>query len=286
MLWKYWWILMSELRPACTRTRTFLWMSIAIAGMMTRGDLLGVTSTVRALGLMPSCYDRILDLFHSKSLDLDKLTRIWCALVFRRHGNILRVGGKPILVADGIKVAKDGRKMPGVKKLHQQSGSNAKPEYIFGHSCQAVAVLTNALSSVIALPLTCRIHEGVVFSNRDKRTLLDKLILLIDDLGITEDFYLVADAYYATGKIVRGLLANGNHLITRVKSNSTAFFPATLQPGAKATKGRPKKYGMKMKIRDLLKNKNQIQKAETRRHPCSLCGCESPYSWQYLADEY
>jgi hypothetical protein len=72
---------------------------------------------------------------------------------------------------DGIKVAKAGRKMPGVKKLHPQSESNTKPEFIFGHSCQAVAVLTQALSSVFALPLACRIHEGSVFSNRDhKRT--------------------------------------------------------------------------------------------------------------------
>ena len=30
--------------------------------------------------------------------------------------------------------------MPGVKKLHQESDGNTKPEYIFGHSCQAVAV--------------------------------------------------------------------------------------------------------------------------------------------------
>jgi hypothetical protein len=33
--------------------------------------------------------------------------------------------------------------MPAVKKLHQQSESNTKPAYIFGHSCQAVAVLTS-----------------------------------------------------------------------------------------------------------------------------------------------
>jgi hypothetical protein len=55
--------------------------------------------------------------------------------------------------------------------------------------------------------LACRIHEGLVFSNRDHRTLLDKMILLIDSLGLKEPFYFVADAYYATGKIVRGLLA-------------------------------------------------------------------------------
>src|ERR1700735_422759 len=147
MLWIQWWNLTCELRSACARTRTFLWMSLCLAA---------------------PCYDRLLDFFHSSALDLYALTRAWCALVFRLDPGILRVNRRPVLVGDGIKVAKAGRKMPGVKKLHQQSESNHKAEYIFGHSCQAVAVLTQALSSVFALPLACRIHEGTVFSNRDQ----------------------------------------------------------------------------------------------------------------------
>ena len=259
MLWKHWWELVCELRAACGRTRTFLWMAVCLAGMTTRKDLLGVTSTVRALGLMPACYDRLLDFFHSSALNLGKLTRLWCDLVFRVHPGILRVNGRPVLVGDGIKVAKAGRKMPAVKKLHQQSDSNTKPEYIFGHSCQAVAVLTRALSSVFAIPLACRIHEGVVFSNRDKRTLLDKMILLVNALGIPEPFYFVADAYYASGNIVRGLLDEGNHLVTRVKRNSVAYYPATT-PGTRR-RGRPRKYGKKIKVASLLRDTPQLQEA-------------------------
>ena len=262
MLWIQWWNLTCQLRSACARTRTFLWMSLCLAGMTVRRDLLGVTSIVRALGLEPACYDRLLDFFHSAALDLNKLTRAWCALVFRLDPGILRVNGRPVLVGDGIKVAKAGRKMPGVKKLHQQSESNNKAEYIFGHSCQAVAVLTQALSSVFALPLACRIHEGTVFSNRDQRTLLDKMILLLDSLGLQQPFYFVADAYYASGKIVRGLLAHENHLVTRVKSNSVAFFPATPPPPNRPRpKGRPAKYGNKIKLATLLKDAGRLQEA-------------------------
>jgi len=262
MLWNHWWSLVRELRPACSRARTFLWMAVCLAGMATRKDLLGVTSIVRALGLKPTCYDRLLDFFHSPALNLERLTIAWCALVFRNSPGILRVNGRAVLVGDGIKVAKSGRKMPGVKKLHQESESNTKPEYIFGHSCQAVAVLTRALSTVFALPLAARIHEGVVFSNRDKRTLLDKMILLIDSLDLNEPFYFVADAYYATGKIVRGLLAQRNHLVTRVKSNSVAFFPAT-PPDAQRPrpKGRPAKYGLKIKVAALLEEAHLLQEA-------------------------
>ena len=262
MLWNHWWTLVCQLRSACARNRTFLWMALCLAGMTTRKELLGVTSTVRALGLEPACYDRLLDFFHSPALDLSKLTRIWCALVFRLNPGILRVNGRAVLVGDGLKVAKAGRKMPGVKKLHQQSESSTKPEFIFGHSCQAVAVLTQALASVFALPLACRIHEGTVFSNRDKRTLLDKMILLLDSLGLSVPFYFVADAYYANGKTVRGLLAKGNHLVTRVKSNSVAYFLAPPQPTNRPRlRGRPTKYGNKILIATLLRQTDQLQKA-------------------------
>jgi len=262
MLWNHWWNLVCQLRSACARTRTFLWMSLCLAGITVRKDLLGVTSIVRARGLEPACYDPLLDFFHSPALDLDKLTCAWCALLFRLDPGILRVNRRPVLVGHGIKVAKAGRKMPGVKKLHQQSESNNKAEYIFGHSCQAVAVLSQALSSVFALPLACRIHEGTVFSNRDHPTLLDKMILLLDSLGLKQSFYFVADAYYASGKVVRGLLTRGNHLVTRVKSNSVAFFPATPPPKNRPRpKGRPAKYGKKIRVAALLKDAGQLQEA-------------------------
>lgn len=262
MLWKRWWELVHELRPACARTQTFMWMAAALAGMTTRTDLMGVTSIVRALGLLAACYDRLLDFFHSPALNLDRLTHLWRELVFRVHPRILRVGGKPVLVGDGIKVPKAGRKMPAVKKLHQQSDDSTKPQYIFGHSCQAVAVLTQALSSVFALPLACRIHEGVLFSNRDKRTLLDKMIMLVNAVGMTEPFYFVADAYYACGKIVRGLLANQNHLVTRVRKNSVAYASAKPPAADKPRRrGRPKKYGKKTKVVSLLNDPDKLQEA-------------------------
>jgi len=261
MLWRKWWKLVLQLRGACARTRTFLWMVVCLMGMTVRTDLMGVTSIVRALGLVPSCYDRILDFFHSPALRLDTLTRLWRGLVFKQPG-LVRLGGRPVLVGDGIKVAKSGKKMPAVKKLHQQSESNTKPEYIFGHSCQAVAVLIRAAQSVFAVPLTCRIHEGVVFSNREKRTLLDKMILLVDALDTGEPFTFVADAYYASGKIVRGLLERGNHLVTRVKTNAVAFgSPPMPNERSPRKRGRPKLYGEKIRLASLLQDEGDFRNA-------------------------
>ena len=56
-----------------------------------------------------------------------------------------------------------------------------------------------------AVPLTSRIHEGLVFSNRDFRTLLDKLAVLLFSIAniLARSVLLVADAYYASGKFIR-----------------------------------------------------------------------------------
>src|SRR3972149_4210033 len=108
MLWNDWWKLVSELRSACARIRPFLWMALFLAGMTVRKDLMGVTSIVRALGLKPACYDRLLDFFHSPALNLDKLTRAGCGVVVPLHQRVRLVIVKPVLGGDGIKVAKAG----------------------------------------------------------------------------------------------------------------------------------------------------------------------------------
>lgn len=249
-LWIVWWNLVRDLQPAFARTRTFLWFALALAAMCTRGDLRGVTSLVRSLGLKQVCYDRLLDFFHSSGVRLDRLTRCWTALVLRvLCASLFQVNGRIVLLADGIKAPKTGRKMPAVKKLHQESQNNTKPEFIFGHSCQAIAVVVRAASSFCAVPLACRIHEGVVFTNRDHRTLLDKLILLLTELGITLPYYLVADAYYASAKVIQPLLQSGQHLIAAVRSTAVAYEPA--EPALTPRRGRRRIYGHKHRLRAL-----------------------------------
>lgn len=241
------------MRPAFSRSSTFLWFAASLAAVCVRPDLRGVTSFVRSLGLHRRCYERFLDFFHSTAVKLPLLRATWTDTVLTLLKPFLfTVNGRIVLLADGIKAPKTGRKMPGVKKLHQESQNNSKPEYIFGHSCQAIAVVAHAASSFLAVPLATVIHEGVVFSNRDKRTLLDKLILLLVSLAITVPHYLVADRYYTSAKVIIPLLKCGQHLITAVRSNAVAYMPAP--PVTSRGRGRPKKYGDKIKIKELFKD--------------------------------
>src|ERR1700681_4366014 len=258
-LWGIWWNAILLLRPAFSRLRTFMWFVTAVAGLTVRVELLGVTSIVRALNLRPRLYTKLLDHFHSSGVKLDRLSALWAQAVLQLFPGLVSVNGRLVLVGDGIKAPKRGKKMPAVKLLHQQSESNTKPEYIMGHSMQAVGLLVHAAKSVFSVPLAAvRIHEGLVWSNRDKRTLLDKMLGLLDILAIKVPFYFVADAYYAAGKMLNGLLKQGNHLVTRVKSNAVAYAPAPRKKGRK-TRGRPKTYGKKIKLKSLLANVESMQ---------------------------
>ena len=255
-LWLHWYQAISLLRAAFSRNLTFLWFATITAAFTVRGDLLGVTSLVRALKLQPKCYDRLLSNFHSKAINLDTLCSLWAQAVLRLFACPVRINNRLVLVGDGIKSAKRGKKMPGVKLLHQESDSN-KAEFIMGHSLQSVCILMNAASSVFAVPLASRIHEGFIWSNRDRRTLLDKMIHLIRATQIKEHFYFVADAFFACGKIADGLIEQGNHLVSRVKSDAVAFEECP-QPD-KRKRGRPKKYGTKVALKSLLRDKDSMQ---------------------------
>jgi hypothetical protein len=258
-LWIAWSNAIRLLRPAFSRQRSFLWFATAVAGLTVRTELLGVTSIVRALKLKPRFYNQLRENFHSGAVKLDRLCALWTQAVLRLFPQPLRVKGRWVLVGDGIKIPKCGKKMPGVKLLHQQSDSNTKPEFIMGHSLQAVSLLVQAAHSTFAVPLAARIHEGLVWSNRDRRTLLDKMIALLAIVGINDPFYFVADAYYCARKIINGLLAQNNHLVSRVKSNAVAYVPHA-QCGPRK-RGRPRLYGTKLRLKSLFNDPKTMPSA-------------------------
>ena len=139
-LWIPWWNAIWRLRPAFSRLRSFLWFVTAVAGFTVRTELLGVTSLVRALKLEARFYNKLLDHFHSSAVQLDRLAALWTHTVLRLFPQPLRVNGRCVVVGDGIKVPKCGRKMPGVKFLHQQSESNTRSSAVIDCSPSGASI--------------------------------------------------------------------------------------------------------------------------------------------------
>lgn len=260
MLWFAWWSVVKELRGACSRESTFLWLALSLLGFSCRPDNVGITSFVRVLQFTPQAYHRFLHFFHSDGVSLERLSSLWVALCLRLF-QPFEADGRLVFIADGIKAPKEGKKMPGVKSLHQQSGSNSKPEHIMGHSLQAISLLVRGTTGyVTAIPLVSRIHEGLVFSNRDRRTLLDKLVqLFMPIVAVTQRAaILVADSYYACAKVIVPLLAKGCHLVSRAKKNAVAYYPFIPTDTECKRRGRPRRYGEKVRLIDLADTQDHL----------------------------
>jgi DDE superfamily endonuclease len=235
-------------------------MILILIGLSCRPEQASVTSLDRLFGFGNRGYRRFLHLFHSRALDLEALTACWMRLCLRLFQPVA-VGERLVCLADGVKVPKEGRKMPAVKLLHQQSASNPKPEYITGHSFQAVSLLVESrLAMSPPCPWGSRIHEGLDWSNRHERTLLDKLALLLFSLAgiLDRKLLLVADAYYASGKMIARLLSQGHHLVTHAKSNAVVYWPA---PVPARRRGCPRLYGEKVKLKDLAREEDEFLSA-------------------------
>jgi hypothetical protein len=227
-------------------------MVMVLAALSTRVDLAGVTSFVRTLQFDAAGYRRLLHLFHTPALDLGRLTDAWARLALKLFRPV-QVGGYLVCLADGVKAPKEGRKMPAVRSLHQSADSNSKPPFIMGHSFQAISLLVSGPAGPVgAVPLAARIHEGIVWSNRDARTLLDRMVSLF--LGVAKPWdrkvIVVADAYDASGKVIRPLLEAGHHLVTRARINTVAYLP--IEADDRRRPGRPRLYGDKIRLRDLI----------------------------------
>ena len=252
-------------REACSRKVTFFWMACVIVSMMVRPDHLGVSSFVRASFLQPESYRLLLNFFHCDAVSLETLTRVWVRLALSLFRPLL-IQDHLVLLADGLKIPKEGRKMPAVKCLHQESEDNAKKPYIMGHSFQAITLVTQAKNTAgaVAVPLISRICEGLVWGREKGKTQLDKLVDLFLEIVIPLEqrkVVLVADAYYASRKTIVPLLAYGYQLISRAKINSVAYEPP---PPVKIKKrGRPRIYGKKIRLKDLFLERDEFERADS-----------------------
>ncbi len=92
---------------------------------------LGVTSFIRAGFINPAQYRLFLHFFRSRAVNLTSLLQVWVTLALRSFTPVM-AEGHMVFVADGIKAPKEGRRMPAVKSLHQESTNNSKPPYIPG----------------------------------------------------------------------------------------------------------------------------------------------------------
>lgn len=236
-------------QPAFKYKAAFWWFVIVFWALMLRMDMAGVTSIVRCMGLEPKDYLCLVHFFHSSAFSVAALCETWRDIVSRCARPVC-LRSLPLYVVDGIKVGKAGQRMPGVKLLHQESDDNTKPEYIMGHFWGAISLLVQAPAHVFSVPLRFQIQDGLKRSPAEVATLVDKMGKLVTATIDKTMGIVIGDAYYTSRGFITTLGTTGLHYIGMAKISTVAYHPPP-KPGFPRPRGRPRKYGRKVKLRQL-----------------------------------
>jgi hypothetical protein len=239
--------------------KTFGWFVIAVIGLMVRTDTAGVTSIVRALSLSAASYPLLLHFFRSEDYLLNGLEWKWQKII-ANSGLLLRIKDMVVMVGDGVKQSKEGRFMPGVKKLHQESENSAKGEYIFGHMFGGVGVIIgNTCRKLYCAIVSLRLHDGLEAINgwwRDDAYIeASHVVKIIKDAGRASKIFgpslLLLDRLFLTVPMLKALAEEPLlKVVTKAKLNAKAFY----HPKPKTGRGAPAKKGEKVKVVSLFES--------------------------------
>ena len=251
-------------RSCFTREATFRWFVIIVLGFMIRQDHMGVTSIVRELNLNPQWYETMLHFFRSDAWNLGCITNWWIQVV-ASHGRMFQEKDMPILVGDGVKQGKEARRMPCVKRLHQESETVSKASTIFGHMFGAIGILVGNVNKLFCVPLSIRIHDGDAQikqwsgDSEDSESHVVRTIrqacAAVKTLG--RKCILLLDRYYLSVPALMALLEEETRagkpllsMVMRAKRNPTAY-----EEPIRNGRGRPRIKGEKVKIKDLFESR-------------------------------
>lgn len=236
------------MRPAFSRKATFIWFVIVFAGCVTRTDTYGVSSIIRALCLSPVYYPCLLHFFHSSAWSTQSILNQWWLWLVHQKAAYM-VGERVVFFGDHTKKVKDGRKMPEVTTLHQDSETSSKPSFFRGHHWGCISLLINAGKKFWSIPLWAEIHRDALQEKRSTR-------IVTSALEITHTMHyqgiLVLDAFFSVGTVFEKVLTLKEeclHILTRAKKNIVAYRPPPQEQQPKV--GRPTIYGEKLKLMNL-----------------------------------
>jgi hypothetical protein len=256
------------------RKDTFSWFVIIIIGMISWTNPKGISTIVGCLNLAPCHYESMLSFFRSKGFDLDDIKYQWIK-ISEKYIKPVTVNGKNIIIGDHIKISKEAKYMPGVKKHHQDSENIGKAENILGHLFGMIGILAEG-STNQCIPLDIELHDGIdeikefednkettndKHENNKETNCIIKMINMAEKYIKTtkKEVILLLDAYFpskSSFNTVSKINENENReaitLIMRAKSNTVAFEAAEVLENKGV--GRPKKYGKKIIFKNLFKD--------------------------------
>jgi hypothetical protein len=271
---------LGSFRSAFSRHRTWVLFVMVVLGFIGATQIDGVSSFCRLWHLQTPGYLALLHFFRSSAWNLSGLCHVWAAFVLAQHQTVM-LDGRAVLLGDHTMTAKDGRRMPAVVTLRQDSETQSKSHYFRGHFWGAIGLLIGSFTQPFCLPLSLRLHQGFKHlrkqdnSDQDSTSSATRLVQMALDFARehNQPSVLVLDAFFSLApvfKLAASLwsVALRQPLLTilvRAKKNYVAYCPAEQpqHPGP----GRPREYGDKIKLYEVF---DQMHLFETTR--CQVYG--------------
>jgi hypothetical protein len=273
--------MLGTFRPLFSRHTPWVLFCVVILGFIGTPHLEGLTSLCRFWLMGEADYHRLLHVFHSSAWCLDALVSHWSHLVWSQQVAVT-VQDRAVLLGDHTAVVKDARRMPGVVTLYQDSETQSKPNYYRGHYWGVVGLLVGSLAEAFCLPLEARLHQGFAHLDPEQSNTTDrdtqgvKLVQMALDFALRHDTpsILVLDAFFSIGAVFE--LANSVWsialkqpyltILTRAKKSYVAYLEPPMPTAP--TPGRPRKYGDKVKLKDVF----ETYQAQFLRASCQVYG--------------
>ncbi len=263
-----------DFRKVFSRHRSWLIFVMIVLGFIGSSEMVGVSSFCRFWLLDTPGYHVLLHFFRSTAWNLNTLLEHWFVFVLSQEQSLLSQG-RLVTLGDHTYVPKEGRRIPGVVTLKQDSETQSKPSYFKGQCWGALALAVGSFSSPFALPLNLRLHQGFAHlgQNEDQSlSLCQQMVMMAIEFGLKtgKPIVLVLDAYFSVGSVFN--LAHSVYLISvksplveiivKAKKNYVAYFQAN--PDDYTGVGRPSEYGEEIHLMEVFDHLHLFEKIPAR----------------------
>ena len=254
------------------RTEAWQWFAILIMGFMLRTGDRGVTLVISVLKLDPALYHTMLHFFRSKAYKVADVYGRWIQIA-QTEIEFTMIAGRVILLGDHIKIPKEGRRMPGIQIIRQESENSGKGEYIEGHIHAQVSAVVSKDGTSRSLPLMTERQQSPPRIEGTKKpdgdTLVTQMLNLviaavnhIENKAVTvalDAYFAKASACTALERCVDEAGTRRLEIVTRGRDDTVGFMPP--EPRPKGKRGANRKYGKKIVLWSLFSDMSRFSKA-------------------------
>jgi hypothetical protein len=251
--------ILEQFLPCFNREASWINFCTLIIGFIMRPDMRGVSSVISALRIKPAHYTTLLKFFRSNAFDIDSLYQKLITVCMR----VLppkTIDGKVILVGGHIKTSREGRRMPAIEKVHQESQNSGKGAFIEGHCFRFISMILPGFNR--SIPVMAGIQESktktggeslVVQMVRQAGNVVEMMgkpaVVLLDAYFFSKTTLMTAAQYIGT---------NGQALLeVIVRAKQCAVGYGKPEEGSGKRKGRKRVYGKKVTVKSLFKEKRK-----------------------------